>query len=430
MGGSKGGSADQSGMYQAMASAQAADQAYQLGMQQLQWAKQVWNQEQPLITQAEQAQIAFQQADTASLQQMQQEAAQQWQLYQQYYQPLEEAYVQQAENWASPDNIALVTGQAQAGVAEQAQRGLNTAAEQLRSYGINPSAPRYASLYTGQNVMAGAAEAAAGTSAAQNLKLQQLALEQGAINTGRGVANTTGTLTSAGTQAGAAGTQAASGAAGTAQSNLSTGTSAQTAATNWYNTGAANMGVYTNAVNNYNQAQLGYAQLGAQETSAAFGGIGNLLTTGMITGLIEKGGPIGISEGGVGGRVGLQGGGMPDQGIPAPPNGTPGGYVPPSASPSGGRVADDVPAQLTAGEFVIPKDVTQWRGQQYWVGQIDKARQEQQDFQGRNDIGGEQVQGIPNQQPTFVSRPGMQTPTAPASAPQISPPIQGIPAFA
>ena len=59
MGGSKGGSADQSGMEAAMASAQAADQAYQLGEQQLQWAQNVWNQEQPLVTQAENAQIAF-----------------------------------------------------------------------------------------------------------------------------------------------------------------------------------------------------------------------------------------------------------------------------------------------------------------------------------------------------------------------------------
>jgi hypothetical protein len=126
-------------MYAAMASAQAAQEAYQLGEQQLQWSQQVWNQEQPLINQSEQAQITLSNADAASLQQMQQESAEQWQLYQQYYQPLEETYVNQAENWASPDNIALVTGQAQAGVAEQTQAGLNTAAEQLRSYGINPS---------------------------------------------------------------------------------------------------------------------------------------------------------------------------------------------------------------------------------------------------------------------------------------------------
>jgi hypothetical protein len=409
-------------MYAAMASAQAAQEAYQLGEQQLQWSQQVWNQEQPLINQSEQAQITLSNADAASLQQMQQESAEQWQLYQQYYQPLEETYVNQAENWASPDNIALVTGQAQAGVAEQTQAGLNTAAEQLRSYGINPSSPRYASLYTGANVIGGAAQAAAGTTAAQNLKLQQLSLEAGAINTGRGVANTTGTLTNAGTGAGSAGASAASGAGSTAQQNLATGTQSQTAATNWFNTGAANMNTYVNAVNGYNQAQLGYAQLGAQEAS----GIGSIL--GGLSGFIS---PIKLAQGGPAEPAQSQ---QPQQGIPVPPGGTPGGYVTPDASPSGGQVTDDVPAQLTVGEFVIPKDVTQWRGQEYWVNEVDKARQEQQEFKSRQDIGGEPAQGIPNQQPTFVSRPGQQgpqqaQPRQPMPPPQQAP-QQGIPAFA
>jgi hypothetical protein len=418
VGGSKGGSADPSGMYEAMASAQAAQESYALGTAQLQWSQQVWNQEQPLINESEQAQINLSNADAASVAQMQQESADQWALYQQYYQPLEETYVNQAENWASPDNIALVTGQAQAGVAEQTQAGLNTAAEQLRSYGINPSSPRYASLYTGANVIGGAAQAAAGTSAAQNLKLQQLALEAGAINTGRGVANTTGSLTNAATGASSAGSSSASGASSTAQQNLATGTQSQTAATNWFNTGATNMNTYVNAVNGYNQAQLGYAQVGAQQTL----GIGSLLG-GLAGFVLAKGGP---AE-------------APQQGIPVPPNGTPGGYVSPETSPSGGQVTDDVPAQLTVGEFVIPKDVTQWRGQEYWVNEIDKARQEQQEFKGRQDIGGEPAQGIPNQQPTFVSRPGQQGPqqAQPQQAqpqqmppPQQQIPQQGIPAFA
>lgn len=419
MGSSKGGSADPSGMYEAMVSAQAAQEAYSLGEQQLQWSQQVWNQEQPLINQSEQAQISLSGQEAQSLAQMQQESAEQWQLYQQYYQPLEESYVSQAENWASPDNIALVTGQAQAGVAEQTQAGLNTAAEQLRSYGVNPSSPRYASLYTGANTIGAAAQAAAGTSAAQNLKLQQLALESGAINTGRGVANTTGTLTNAATGAGSAGASAASGASSTAQQNLATGTSAQTAATNWFNTGATNMNTYVNAVNGYNQAQLGYAQLGAQEAS----GIGSIL--GGLSGFIS---PIKLQHGGPAEPQNGQGQ-QPQQGIPVPPGGTPGGYVTPDASPSGGQVTDDVPAQLTVGEFVIPKDVTQWRGQEYWVKQVDDARQEQQEFKSRQDIGGEPAQGIPNQQPTFVSRPGQQGPQQMMPPPQQTP-MQGIPAFA
>ena len=74
MGGDKGGSADSSGMYEAMASAEEADKAYQLGEQQLQWTQQVWNQEQPLMDESEQTQIDLAKQQQASLEQMSQEA--------------------------------------------------------------------------------------------------------------------------------------------------------------------------------------------------------------------------------------------------------------------------------------------------------------------------------------------------------------------
>ena len=257
--GGKGGSADASGVQAAMASAQAAQLEYQLGSQQLAWAKQVWNQEQPLVDQSEQLQIQ------AALQQNAFEQ-QQIALYNQYYQPLEKAYVGQVQNWASPANTALVTGQARAGVANTVQQGIDTAKKQLEAYGVKPNDPRYAGLYIGANTMGAAGEAAAGTTAAQNLKLQQMGMEHDAASIGRGIPNNTSNMTSAAAGAG-------SGAASTAQQNLSTGSNAMTAPVNWFNSGATNMGVYTNAVNAYNTTNLGYAQLGAQSMS----GIGSIL---------------------------------------------------------------------------------------------------------------------------------------------------------
>ena len=82
--------------------------------------------------------------------------------YESTYAPLEATYVNQAENWASPSAIAEARGQAMCDVAEQGQAGLNSAAETLRGYGINPGSGRYAALYTGAQPMLGAAEAAAG----------------------------------------------------------------------------------------------------------------------------------------------------------------------------------------------------------------------------------------------------------------------------
>jgi hypothetical protein len=51
-----------------------------------------------------------------------------------------------------------------------------------------------------------------------------------------------------------------------------------------------------------------------------------------------------------------------------------GGAVPVGASPSHGAVTDDVPAQVNAGEFVIPKDVTNWKGEEFFQNLINKSR--------------------------------------------------------
>lgn len=469
MGGDKG-SADSSGMYEAMASAQAAQEAYSLGEQQLQWTQQVWNQEQPLMNQAEQAQIGLSTQEQSSLAQMQAEAQQQWQLYESTYAPLEQSYAEQAQNWASPQAIAEARGQAMSSVAEQGTEGLNSAAETLRSYGVNPSSPRYASLYTSAQPMIGAAEAAAGTSTAQNLRMQQMELEGNALNVGQGLASSTGALTQAGTGAGSAASSSASGAASTANQNLATGSTAMTDPTQWFNSGANNMNTYVNAVNGYNQAQAEFAQAGASE----MGGFGSAL--GSLTGLAflksDERSKTDIKREGSDPRTGIplysyrykedpksypkvvgpmaqdleriaphlvaaipgspgtkmirafadggptdpqmtptQGGGatgIPSQPIPpaqTPPGGTPGGAVPVTASPSMGVQTDDVPAMLTANEFVIPKDVATWKGHEYFAKQIDQARAQQQKFSQRGDIGGEPVQGAIPQRPNFVSRP-------------------------
>jgi hypothetical protein len=418
--GSKG-SADQSGMMQAMASAQAAQEAYSLGEQQLQWTQQVWNQEQPLVDQSTQAQIDLSTQEAQSLAQSQAESEAQWQEYQQTYAPLEQQFATQAQNWASPAAIAEGRGQAMADVAEQGQAGLGAAAETLRSYGVNPASGRYAALYTGAQPMLGAAEAAAGTTEAQNLRMQQMELEGQAINTGRGLVNSVAGLTGAGTQAASTAGGLASGAAGTSQANLSTGSTAMTAPSAWFNAGANNMNSYVNAVNGYNQSQAEFAQAGAQEMSGFGSALGSLVGVGAMPGgflRAAKGGVITkFDDGGPtdpqmtptqgGGATGIPPSPIPPAQYPPgalPSNATPGGGVPAHASPSNGQATDDVPALLTADEFVIPKDVAVWKGHEYFAKQIDMARQGQQRFSSRDDVGGEPTPASP-QQPAFVSRP-------------------------
>jgi hypothetical protein len=90
---------------------------------------------------------------------------------------------------------------------------------------------------------------------------------------------------------------------------------------------------------------------------------------------------------------------------------TPGGAIPMGASPTMGRRTDDVPAQLTAGEFVIPKDVAQYLGEAHLQKLIQKTRQQKQGVKAKPTMG--PATGGPSgapMQPNFVSRPGMGAP--------------------
>jgi len=53
---------------------------------------------------------------------------------------------------------------------------------------------------------------------------------------------------------------------------------------------------------------------------------------------------------------------------------TQGGYVDRNASPSGGINVDDVPANLNAEEFVVPRDVARWKGEEFFHKMIDQSR--------------------------------------------------------
>jgi hypothetical protein len=67
-----------------------------------------------------------------------------------------------------------------------------------------------------------------------------------------------------------------------------------------------------------------------------------------------------------------------------PEQGQGGGRVPPQMSPSGGRQIDDIPAVITqtgqqarlnSDEFVIPRDVALWKGQEFFQSLIKKSRE-------------------------------------------------------
>jgi hypothetical protein len=86
-------------------------------------------------------------------------------------------------------------------------------------------------------------------------------------------------------------------------------------------------------------------------------------TSGMSAWPTDNSGSSGDTSGGYaeGGAIDIQGGGQ----------------VPQEASPSQGQQTDDIQANVNANEFVVPKDVALWKGQEFFqklIAQSRKAR--------------------------------------------------------
>lgn len=343
-GGGSGGS-DYGSMMGAIASMQAAQLQYQLGNNQLNWAKDVYNQNYPYIQQgAQQSLDAQKQANEF--------ATSQENFYNQNYQPLEKQFIDQAKNWDTPQSEQLVAGQAQEQVASQFAQARSAASQQLESFGVDPTSTRYAALDVGTRTQQAAAEAGQGTAAIQNRQQQGMALESGAINTGRGYAN------SIPATMGTAGNLGAS-AAGSLTGFYGTGAQATNGANAWFQSGNQAMGNGINGFNNYYQNTYPVQQGGSSGIGAGLGLIGGLMQK------FEDGGTV----------LGGDPAGRPDTALPSQRSALPVTHVVPAeASPSAGKNVDDVQARLNVGEFVIPKEVVQWEGEKHFYAMIDKAK--------------------------------------------------------
>ena len=287
--------------------------------------------------------------------------------YERTFQPLEDQLAADAASYSSPERKDLEMGRSQAAVGAQFNQARNNASQQLMSYGVDPTSPRYAALNMGMASQEAAAAASAGNQASQYVDATGRALRSEAINVGKGYPGSiAGQYTSS--------LQAGSGAANTALAQTASGA-------NTMGTSAQYMGLQNQALAGWgNTLHMGYQdQLGAfNAENSQSSGIGSILGAGL--GMAAK---------------------FMDEGGTVDSEATPGGAIPVQASPSRGGVTDDVPAQLTAGEFVLPKDVMQWKGEEWAQKEIQKARVAKHGAVAKPAVGVARPQ-----RPAFVSRPG------------------------
>lgn len=354
------------------ASKAASDKAYQMSETQFNWAKEQYAADKAINDQVVQAGLTRQQkAD--------EQADKDRARYENTFQPLEDSLAADATSFASQDRQDAEAARAGATVGMQFNAQRSEAARALESYGVDPTSTRAMALDAGSRIAEAAAMAGAQNKARLDTEDRGRALRTEAINVGRGYP---GQVAVAGSTALQSGNQAANTELATTASGGNTmGTSPQ-----WYGLGNGGLGAWSGAVNQNYSNQL--AQYNANQNAST--GIGGAL-----------GGVLGLMTTPLGGTMlaGLEDGG--DPGDMAIPDGTPGGPVPRRASPSAGAIPDDVDAKLTAGEFVVPKDVVMWKGQEHFQKLIEGSRKQKMEATAKP----RPVPGGRGPVPAFVSRP-------------------------
>lgn len=247
-------------------------------------------------------------------------------------------------------------GAAGAQAAQATEAARKASQSELESYGVNPGAVRFGGLDAAQRLQSAATRVGAENIAGRQDDALADQTNQQIINEGNLVSGQAGSAAATGSGAGTA-------AVGGANSTTSTGGGVLGTGLQW--TGQqtqANQGA-TGALNTGFGNQLD----SAKASNAQDSGVGSLL--GLGASMLGKGGA--LASGGALAFL-AEGGAVDDIG---------GGAVPVEMSPSGGAQTDDVVAQapggearLNGGEFVLPKDVVSWMGEQQLQKLIEKAR--------------------------------------------------------
>lgn len=246
--------------------------------------------------------------------------------------PLQDSFIQDANDYDTSSRRDLNMGAAQAGVASSYDAARENAQRDLESYGINPSATRFAALDVGARTAQAAATAAAGTTASLQTEATGRDLKAQAINMLSGLPAQVSNDVAGGNNSGS--TASGTGLNTTASGGNTMGTSTQYGAL----AGNALSGTAAATAQNYNN-QMGQYNAQYQQDTSWMPLLGTALGVGahFIPGFAT------------------------------------GGAIPTDASPSHGAIPDDTMIRATPGEFVLPADTVRWLGEAQIHKMISKA---------------------------------------------------------
>jgi hypothetical protein len=307
-------------------------------------------------------------------------ANEEWQRYKDIFQPQEASLAKEASEFNTAERQERYAAEKAQNVAQSMDVARQAALDNLEQFGVDPSQTRAQAMDRGSRLMQGVATASAANQGRTEAENIGRALREQAINVGRGVsANSLGQL--------AAGAAAGNQAVNTGLATTASG--AQTLGTpiDWSQMGNQSLATAGNLTN----TQFGNQMDRFKADQEASSGWGDVL--GFAGSLASK-------------FLLAEGGAIPEPG---------GEAIPPEASPSAGAIPDDVPAQidgggearLSAGEFIVPKDVMGWMGEKGMQQIILKARKEMTGGNGERPA-----------QPSTTPPPGAIPPQSPVAIPE------------
>lgn len=270
--------------------------------------------------------------------------------YEELFLPLEDQFIEEAQEYDSPERRAQMMGTAVSDVNQQFDAQRRNALQRLESYGVDPSQTRNAALDVGVRTAQAAAQAQAASGARNRVEDVGRAMRGDAINMGRGLPS-----------------QAAAGYGGANQmgnsavsgSNQTTGTStgALTSSATFSGQALQGIGQSANITNMGYQNEMSAFDAKSAQRAGMWGAVGGV--AGMAMPMAD------------GGDVDPEG----DAFLPAGGQALPysrDGQVPQMGMGDGSGIDDAVPARLSEGEYVIPADVVKAKGTEFFDRIVEK----------------------------------------------------------
>lgn len=300
---------------------------------------------------------------TQAMKQLNDSASQNLSQYGSTFMPLQKQQADDAANYASQDNIQMARGKAVADSNTASNAQMQNARQRLAASGVDPN-----------SIQGRALEQQARVQAAANASGQANQAAQERVQTGQQLVAQANQLGLQVNQAGQVGASNAANIGSQAVSNTNqtnaTGINNMTAGNTFLNTAQSANQSAADITNSGFKNQMDVANLQQQQSAAKMSAITGM--AGAAMGMMEHGGVVPDNVGippqmsiqprftSSGIEMKASGGPVSEHGaLPSPP-------VPGST--------DRKLTLLTPGEFVIPKDVAQWKGHEYWYKQMDKIK--------------------------------------------------------